>query len=210
MSILQPAQPVWWRSLWRPASVWALYAAGLLPALWYFYLGVTNNLGVDPVKTFEHVLGVWALRFLLLSLCITPVRDLARINLLRYRRALGLLAFYYVCFHFLVYAGLDQQLVLTAVWQDIIKRPFITFGMAAFVLLIPLAATSNAFSVRKLGRAWQKLHRLAYAAAGLGALHFFMARKVTDPEITFYVAVTLLLLGYRLVRSRLLAWRQGR
>ena len=189
-------------------SVWALYAAGLVPAAWYFYLGAVNELGADPVKTFEHLLGIWALRFILLSLCITPMRDLFSVNLLRYRRALGLLGFYYVCFHFLVYLLLDQQMNLGAVVEDVVKRPFITFGMMSLLLLLPLAVTSNSWSIRKLGRHWQQLHRLVYPIAALGTLHFAMSRKVIGPEIACYVAVAVLVLGYRLLRPRILEWRR--
>ncbi|MAM13764.1 MAG: protein-methionine-sulfoxide reductase heme-binding subunit MsrQ [Rhizobiaceae bacterium] len=195
---------------WRPASVWALYAVGLLPAVWYFWLGATNNLGVDPVKTFEHLLGIWALRFILLTLCVTPLRDLAGINLLRYRRALGLLGFYYVCFHFLVYLVLDQQMNLSVVVEDVIKRPFITFGMIALVLLIPLALTSNNWAIRTLKQNWIRLHKLVYLIAALGTLHFAMGRKVIGPEIMFYIAVCVLLLGYRLIRPKLMERKRAR
>ncbi|TCT35518.1 protein-methionine-sulfoxide reductase heme-binding subunit MsrQ [Martelella mediterranea] len=198
------------RSRWRSGSVWAVYAVGLAPAVWYFWLGATNRLGVDPVKSFEHLLGIWALRFILLTLCVTPLRDLANINLLRYRRALGLLGFYYVCFHFLVYMVLDQQMNLAVVVQDVIKRPFITFGMIALVLLIPLAVTSNNWSIRKLKQNWVRLHRLVYVIAGLGTLHFAMGRKVIGPEIMFYIAAATLLLGYRLIRPKLMERRRAR
>ncbi|AJY47393.1 protein-methionine-sulfoxide reductase heme-binding subunit MsrQ [Martelella endophytica] len=197
-------------SWWRPASVWALYVVGLLPAVWYFYLGATNQLGVDPVKTFEHLLGIWALRFILLTLCISPLRELADVNLLRYRRALGLLGFYYVCFHFLVYFVLDQRMDVNTVVQDVIKRPFITFGMIALVLLIPLALTSNNWSIRKLKKNWTRIHSFIYEITALGTLHFAMARKVIGPEIMIYIAIAVLLLGYRFLRPTLMERKRAR
>ncbi|WP_176083518.1 protein-methionine-sulfoxide reductase heme-binding subunit MsrQ [Martelella sp. HB161492] len=193
---------------WRSASVWALYALGLTPAAIYFWLGATNQLGVYPIKTFEHLLGIWALRFILATLAVTPLRDLANINLLRYRRALGLLGFYYVLMHFLVYLVLDQQMDVHTVIDDVIKRPFITFGMIALALLVPLALTSNNWSIRKLGRKWTWLHRLSYLILALGTLHFAMARKVIGPEIMLYIALAVLLLGYRVIRPWLMERRR--
>ncbi|TPW29534.1 protein-methionine-sulfoxide reductase heme-binding subunit MsrQ [Martelella alba] len=193
---------------WRSASVWALYVLGLMPAAIYFWLGATNQLGVYPIKTFEHLLGIWALRFILATLAVTPLRDLANINLLRYRRALGLLGFYYVLMHFLVYLVLDQQMDLHTVIDDVIKRPFITFGMIALALLVPLALTSNNWSIRRLGKNWTWLHRLSYLILALGTLHFAMARKVIGPEIMLYIALAVLLLGYRAIRPRLMERRR--
>lgn len=111
---------------YHSASIWMLYVIGLCPAAWYFYLAATGGLGFNPVKEFEHLLGIWALRFIIATLAITPLRDLAGINWIRYRRALGLLAFYYVLMHFSVYALLDLRLDLGAVGGDIVKRPYIT------------------------------------------------------------------------------------
>lgn len=182
-------------------SVWALYAIGLVPAAYAFYLGATGQLPGNPVKEFEQLLGIWALRFLVATLTITPLRDLLGVNWLRYRRALGLLAFYYVLMHFLTYMVLDQALNVTAIVADIIKRPFITIGMAALVMLVPLALTSNAWSIRRLGQRWTKLHRLAYVITAAGALHFAMSVKVVGPEQATYLALTALLLGWRAVRK---------
>ncbi|MDW5313982.1 protein-methionine-sulfoxide reductase heme-binding subunit MsrQ [Rhizobium sp. PL01] len=182
-------------------SVWALYIIGLVPAAYAFYLGATGQLPGNPVKEFEHLLGIWALRFLIATLAITPLRDLFGINWLRYRRALGLLAFYYVLLHFLTYMVLDQSLNITAIVADIIKRPFITIGMAALVVLVPLALTSNAWSIRRLGQRWNTLHRLAYVITAAGALHFAMSVKVVGPEQAIYLALVALLLGWRAVRK---------
>jgi len=183
------------------ASVWALYGLGLCPALVAFYLGATGRLPGNPVKEFEHLLGIWALRFLVATLAITPIRDLFGINWLRYRRALGLLAFYYVAMHFLAYFLLDQVLNIPAIIADISRRPFITIGMAGLVMLIPLALTSNSWSIRRLGSRWNQLHKLAYVIAAAGALHFAMSVKVVGLEQMTYLALVALLLGWRLVRK---------
>ena len=196
------------------ASIWALYALGLLPAAWTFYLGATGQLVGNPVKIFEHLLGEWALRFLILTLLISPIRDLFGVNWVRYRRALGLLAFWYVTMHFLAYMILDKRLAFDVIVEDILKRWFITIGMAAFVLLIPLALTSNRWSIRKLGPKWIKLHRLIYPIAAAGALHYCLSVKVIGPEQLVYAGLVVLLIGWRLVRPRYMTWkratRQGR
>jgi sulfoxide reductase heme-binding subunit YedZ len=114
-------------------------------------------------------------KFLILTLAISPLRDIAGINWVRYRRALGLLAFYYVAMHFLAYMVLDKRLALAVIFEDIIKRWFITIGMAALVMLIPLALTSNAWSIRRLGPRWTWLHRLVYPIAAAGALHYCLS-----------------------------------
>ena len=124
---------------WAPNRVWVLYVAGLAPAVYNFYLGATGSLGADPVKTFELDLGLWAVRFLILALAVSPLREIFGVNLLRYRRALGLLCFYYALMHFLTYLVLDQRLMLSAILADVSKRPFTMLGAAAFVLLVPLA-----------------------------------------------------------------------
>jgi methionine sulfoxide reductase heme-binding subunit len=178
----------------------AIYIAGMGPAIWYFYLGVMDQLGADPQKTLERLLGLWALRFLIASLAITPLRRLGGPNLVRWRRAIGLLAFYYAALHLSVYMLLDQGLDLAAIWADIVKRPYITVGMLAFVVLVPLAVTSNARMIRRLGSAaWQRLHRLVYVAAAAGALHFIMLVKSWPAEPVIYAGLVALLLLYRLI-----------
>jgi methionine sulfoxide reductase heme-binding subunit len=201
-----PAMPRWTRS----ASVWALYAAGFVPAAWYFWLGATGQIPGNAVKVFEHLLGVWALRFLLATLAVTPLRDLAGINLMRYRRALGLLAFWYVVMHFLTYMVLDQALNFSEIVNDIAKRPFITIGMACLVLLIPLAVTSNNFSIRRLGARWNSLHKLVYLIVLGGATHYAMAVKVVTAEPFIYLVLAALLVAYRPLRPRILRWRKER
>jgi methionine sulfoxide reductase heme-binding subunit len=195
---------------WQPPAVWALYAAGFVPAVWYFYLGATGQLIGNSVKIFEHLLGIWALRFLLASLAVTPLRDLTGVSLLRYRRALGLLAFYYVVMHFLTYMILDQRLNLAEIMTDIAKRPFITIGMACLVLLIPLAATSNRFSIRRLSPRWNRLHRLSYLIVLGGATHYAMAVKVVTAEPFIYLLLAALLVAYRPLRPWILQRRKRR
>lgn len=194
----------------QSGAIWALYVIGLLPAAWTFYLGATNQLGADPVKFFERSLGLWGLRFLILTLAVTPLRDLEIFNGLRYRRALGLLAFYYVALHFTVYAVLDQTLNLNAIIADVIKRPFITFGMAGLLLLIPLAVTSNNASIRRLGSGWTTLHQLIYLIATLGALHYSMAVKVLTAEQYLYIWLVVVLLAYRIVRPKVMQAKKAR
>src|SRR5215813_5779013 len=131
----------------------AIYIVGMLPAVWTFYLGLTDQLGADPQKTLERTLGLWALRFLIAALAITPLRRLGGPSLIRYRRAIGLLGFYYAALHLTSYLVLDQGLDLAAIWADIVKRPYITIGMLAFTILVPLAVTSNGPMIRRLGAA---------------------------------------------------------
>ena len=166
----------------------AIYIAGMVPAVWTFYLGLTDQLGADPQNTLERTLGLWALRFLIVALAITPLRRLGGPSLIRYRRAIGLLAFYYACLHLTVYLVLDKGLDLAAIWADIVKRPYITVGMLAFTILVPLAVTSNNAMVRRLGsRAWQRLHRLVYVATAAAAIHFVMLVKSWwTPEPAIY------------------------
>ena len=178
----------------------AIYVLGMVPAVWTFYLGLTDQLGADPQNTLERTLGLWALRFLIVALAITPLRRLGGPSLIRYRRAIGLLGFYYACLHLTVYLMLDQGLDLAAIWADILKRPYITVGMLAFTLLVPLAVTSNNAMIRRLGaRAWQRLHRLVYVATAAAAIHFVMLVKSWwTPEPVIYASLVTLLLLFRL------------
>ena len=142
---------------------------------------------------------MWALRFLILSLAITPLRRLGGPSLIRYRRAIGLLAFYYAALHLTVYLVLDQGLDFRAIWADIVKRPYITVGMLAFTTLVPLAVTSNNAMIRRLGgAAWQRLHRLVYIAAAAAAIHFLWLVKSWTFEPLFYATMVAVLLLFRL------------
>ena len=177
-----------------PAAV--LYVLGMVQALWLFYLGATGGLGVEPIKALEHELGEIALQLVIAGLCITPLRRFAGINLLKFRRALGLVAFFFVTLHLLVWLVLDVQ-IPALIWADILKRPYVTVGMLAFALMIPLAMTSNGWSVRRLGARWRKLHRLTYAVAVLGGIHFLWLVKGFQIEPILYLAAIMLLLALR-------------
>lgn len=181
----------------RRLPVWAVYLLYALPAPYLFYLGLTGGLGVEPIEVLEHEYGEIALQLLIIGLCITPLRRHLGLNLIRFRRAIGLLAFFYLSLHLLVWLVLDVQ-ILSQIWADIVKRPYITVGMAGFLLLVPLALTSNNWSVRKLGPRWRQLHKLTYAAALLGGLHFVMLRKGFQLEPLIYLGVIALLLILRL------------
>lgn len=180
----------------------AVYAVGLLPAAWLIWLGVEDRLGAEPIKALEQGLGLWSLRFLLLCLAVTPLRRFAGLDLLRHRRALGLLAFYYACLHLAAYAWLDHGFDWPAIWADIVKRPYVTVGMAGFAILVPLAATSNAAAIRRMGgKAWAKLHRLVYLAAAAAAAHFLLIVKSWPAEPLVYAALTAAILLLRLAPS---------
>lgn len=185
----------------RKVPAWPLYILGALPPLWLIWSGFTGGLGVDPVKEMEHQMGEWALWLLIAGLCVTPLQRFAGVRLLKYRRAIGLLAFFYVVLHLTIWLVLDVQ-IPAQILIDIAKRPYVTVGMAAFVLLIPLAVTSNNLSIRKLGPGWRKLHQMVYAAAILGALHFIMLVKGFQMEPYIYMAVILSLLALRLIPRR--------
>jgi sulfoxide reductase heme-binding subunit YedZ len=189
-----------------------VFLACLLPAL-HLALGVLNatgishlgavSLGADPVKVMLHTCGRWTLNFLLIALCMRPLRDLTHaLFWLRLRRMFGLFAFFYVLLHFSVYLWLDQSGRLGAVWQDILKRPYITIGMLGLLLLIPLALTSTGKAQRRLGRRWAQLHRLTYVIAILGVWHFWWQVKKDIREPLLYAAGLTILLGYRLCQQR--------
>ena len=162
-----------------------------------------QTLGVNPVEDILHAFGEWGLRFLVLTLLVTPLKDIVgRPWLLSFRRMLGVYAFFYVALHFLVWLILDQQLYLAGIVKDIVKRPFITLGFHAFLMLIPLAVTSTNGMMRRLGRRWKKLHRLVYPIALLGVWHFYWLVKADVREPLVYVAIFALLLGYRAWKAR--------
>jgi sulfoxide reductase heme-binding subunit YedZ len=157
------------------------------------------SLGANPIEELIHRLGKWGLNFLLITLAVTPLRRLTGKSwLLRFRRMLGLFAFFYLLLHFLTYAGLDQRFDLPVIFEDVVERPFITIGFTAFLLLIPLAVTSTNAMMKRLGRRWQKLHRLVYVIAILGVVHFYWQVKLDTLEPLIYAAILAVLLGYRL------------
>ena len=177
-----------------------VFIAALLPLAQLVYRQLTVGLGANPVEVMTHRTGLTALILLFITLSITPLRKLSGIYwLIQYRRMLGLFAFFYACLHFLIYAVLDQSLDLSSVVKDVYKRPFITVGFLAFILLIPLAITSTKGWIRRLGKRWQGLHRLIYVSAIAGSLHFVWLVKRDKREPLIYASVLAVLLGYRLV-----------
>jgi Predicted membrane protein len=189
-----------------PSRVIAMVKAGLfvlalLPLVRLIWLGFSGSLGANPIEFITHSTGTWTLVGLLATLTVTPLRKLSGWNwLVRLRRMLGLFAFFYASLHFVTYIWLDQFFDLGAVLKDVIKRPFITVGFLAFVLLIPLAVTSTNAMVKRLGgKNWQRLHRLVYAIAILGVLHYWwlVKKDITQPLI--YALILAVLLLYRLL-----------
>jgi sulfoxide reductase heme-binding subunit YedZ len=180
----------------------AVFLACLGPLAWLVYNAFLGDLGANPVETITNTTGIWTLRFLAITVAITPVRWLTKWNpIITFRRMIGLYAFFYGTLHFLIYFILDRSLMFDDLWEDIVKRPYITVGFTAFMLMIPLAITSTTGWIRRLGgRRWNLLHRLVYVSATLGVIHYWWKVKldVTDPMI--YAAIVAALLGARLVR----------
>jgi sulfoxide reductase heme-binding subunit YedZ len=161
------------------------------------------GLGANPIEELIHRCGIWGLHFLLITLAITPLRRLTGWHaLIRFRRMLGLFAFFYLTLHFLVYSGLDQRFALAAIVEDIAERPYITLGMTGLLLLLPLALTSTRAMMRRLGRRWTQLHRLVYLAAVLGVGHFYWQVKQDTLQPLIYAAILSALLGFRVVAAR--------
>jgi len=180
----------------RRVPPWTIYILGAGHIVWLIWLGATGGLGVEPISALERVLGETGLKLLIVGLAITPLRRYAGINLIRLRRAIGLTAFLYIAVHLTVWLVLDVQ-SFARLWSDILKRPYITIGMLGFVLMIPLAVTSNNWFVRKLGPVWRRLHKLTYVAAVLGALHFVMLAKGFQIEPLVFLALVTGLLAVR-------------
>jgi sulfoxide reductase heme-binding subunit YedZ len=183
----------------RRIPAWVVYPLGLVPLAALVAQALSGGLGVDPVKTLEHALGLYGLQFLLAGLMVTPVRRWTGINLIRFRRAIGLLAFLYVTLHLLVWLLLDLQLRWSEIGADLVKRPYVIVGMLGFLVMVPLAVTSNNLSVRRLGAAaWARLHRLTYLAALAGAAHYLMLVKVWSAEPLVYAGAALVLVALRI------------
>jgi sulfoxide reductase heme-binding subunit YedZ len=178
----------------------AVAVAALVPAALLVWRALSDDLGANPIEAITLTTGRWALRFLLITLAVTPVRRLTGWNrVIAFRRMLGLFAFFYACLHFTTYVVLDHFFDWSTIVEDITERPFITIGFAAFVLLIPLAVTSTTGWVRRLGRRWQYLHRLIYAAAAFAVVHFIWKVKSDLRDPLQYAAILALLLGFRMV-----------
>ncbi len=187
----------------RPLPAWPVYILCAAHIGWLFYLGLTGGLGVEPINALEHAYGETGLKLLVVTLAVTPLRRFTGVSLLKFRRALGLSAFFYILAHLLVWLVLDVQLI-GQIWADIVKRPYITVGMAAFALMIPLAVTSNNRALRKMGPVrWRKLHKLTYAAAILGAIHFVMLVKGLQIEPLVYLFAFLGLISLRFTKKKL-------
>lgn len=189
--------------LLRRLPAWPLYPLGMVPFAFLIWQVATGNLGPDPLKAIEHRLGDLGLQFLLAGLCVTPLRDLTGVALIRYRRALGLLCFAYASLHLATWVVLDLQLRWSEIGADLTKRPYIILGMVGFAALVPLAITSNNLSVRKLGPLrWKRLQRLAYLAAFAIALHYLILAKAWTAKPMLYFAAAMLLLALRVVKVR--------
>lgn len=181
----------------------AFFILALLPLAWLVWLGVNDDLGANPVEFVIRSLGTWTLVGLLVTLSVTPIRLITGIKWpLQLRRMMGLFVFFYVCLHLLAYAGLDQWFDWNAIGKDIVKHPYILVGFSAFLLLIPLAATSNQAMIRKLRQHWQTLHRLVYLIAILGVTHYWWLVKKDIREPLIYALVLLVLLGIRIYYRR--------
>jgi sulfoxide reductase heme-binding subunit YedZ len=173
----------------------------LMPLAWLGWRAASGGLGGNPIEAVNRFLGDWALRFVLISLAVSPVKEIFGWPLvMRFRRMLGLFAFFYVALHLSSWIGLDQFFAWRHISADILKRPFITIGMLSFLLLVPLAATSTSAMIKRLGaKRWKRLHMLVYPAAALACLHFFMMVKADVREPLIYAGVLAVLLGWRVV-----------
>lgn len=190
-------------SLARRVPAWLVYVAGLVPPVWLFVQALNGHLGVDPVKALEHEMGKLGLQLIIAGLCISPLRRFAGLSLIKFRRAIGLVAFFYIVLHFATWLALDMGLRLDEALHDILRRPYVTAGMVGLAGLIPLAITSNNWSVRRLGPVrWQKLHWLTYVVALAGGIHYVWLVKTWTLESLMYLAVILGLLALRIVKIR--------
>ncbi len=190
-----------------------IFVAALSPGLWLGYRAYSGRLSVNPIEDITLTTGIWALRFLLVSLAITPIRRITGWQrIIQYRRMLGLFAFFYATLHLLTYVVLDQGLAFEYILPDIVKRPYITMGMTAFTLMLPLALTSTRGWIRRLGRKWQLLHRLVYLSAIAACVHFLWKVKIAIGEPVYYAVALAVLLLFRVLwrfRSNAGASRQA-
>lgn len=186
----------------RRLPTWVVYGLGLAPLAFLVWGAATGGLGVEPVKAIEHRLGELGLQFLLASLAITPLRRIG-LNLIRFRRTLGLLSFFYIALHLVAWIWLDMGLRWAEMAADLVKRPYVMLGMLGFVAMIPLAVTSTNAAIRRMGPvAWGRLHRLTYVAILAGLAHLTLISKVWTTEILVYLALGMLLLAARLLPRR--------
>jgi len=187
------------RFIWKPL----VFLACLIPAILVVTdaFEITGRLGANPIEAIQDRFGNWGLRFILIALAITPLRQLTGRNwLIRFRRMLGLFAFFYVFSHFLVWLILDQRLLISAILEDIVERPFITLGFVALLLLLAMTLTSTLATRRRLGRRWQQIHNSIYVVGILGVWHYWWQVKLDVREPLIYATVLAALLGYRVWR----------
>lgn len=187
----------------RRLKSWHIYVSLLVPLLFLAYDLLSGQLGVDPMRSIEKSLGITAIYILILTLCITPFSALTGINFIRFRRAFGLMSFFYIILHLSTWLLLDMQLRWVEIVESLTRKPFIVFGMMGFLLLIPLAATSNNYSMKRLGKYWPKLHKLIYVAIILGGIHYLMMEKTlqNDAIITFIIIIVLISLRFFKIRK---------
>lgn len=184
------------RFVWKPL----VFVLSLVPAVLVItdLFGISGDLGANPVEAMQDRFGNWGLRFVMIALAVTPLRRITGMNvLLRFRRMLGLFAFFYILVHFLIWLVLDQGLLLSAIVEDIAERPFITLGFTALVLLTAMAATSTSAIRRRMGRSWDKLHYSVYVVGVLGVWHYWWQVKADVREPLIYAVILSILLGYR-------------
>ena len=180
----------------------AVFLLCLGPLGWLVYNAVWGDLGANPVETITNTTGIWTLRLLAITIAITPLRWLTKWNpIINFRRMIGLYAFFYGTIHFLIYFILDRSLIFDDLWEDIVKRPYITVGFTAFMLMVPLAITSTKGWIRRLGgKRWNLLHKLVYVSVALGVVHYWWKVKLDVTNPMYYAAIVAALLGARLVR----------
>ncbi len=193
------------QALWIKRLKPAVFMVCLLPLCYLVYRALTGQLDAEPIKDITGVTGEWGLRFLLITLSVTPLRQLTGLNgLIRFRRMIGLFAFFYASLHFLTYLILDQFFAWKFIVEDIVERPFILLGFTAFVCLVPLAITSTNRMLRRLGaRRWQKLHQLVYVISVAAILHYLLGAKADLSGPVIYGLILVVLLGYRWIRIQL-------
>ena len=178
-----------------------IFISLLIPSFIWFFQFFNGNLGVNPIENLMDKMGLMALRVIILTLIVSSLADIKTFkSIVVLRRMIGLFAFYYVCLHFLTYVVLDHFFDIKFIFKDIAKRPFITFGFISFLCLIPLAITSNKFSIKKLGyKIWKRIHYLIYLAAILSSFHFYMLVRANKIEPLIYIIIIILLLSYRMI-----------
>jgi len=175
-----------------------VFVVCLIPLIWLIYDGFADKLSPNPIEDITHRTGDWTLRFLLITLALTPLRYISgRTEFIKLRRMVGLYTFFYVCLHFTTYLWLDQGFDLDEIIVDVVKRPYVTVGFTGFILLIPLAMTSTNAMMKRLGRNWKKLHQLVYVIGAFGVLHYLWLVKADVREPIIYAVILLILLGYR-------------